>query len=75
MLLDDSRLQPAAHRVPKNVASHASALRRGDGWVVSVSGGVELDVPRVVNGAEMHADVREARMNASPNDSDSWWWD
>ncbi len=75
MLLDDSRLQPAAHRVPKNVASHASAIRRGDGWVVSVSGGVELDVPRVVNGAEMHADVREARMNASPNDSDSWWWD
>jgi Protein of unknown function (DUF1598) len=75
MLLDDTRLQPAEHRIPKNVASHASALRRGDGWVVSVSGGVELDVPRVVNAAELQGEVREARMDASPNHVNSWWWD
>jgi hypothetical protein len=75
MLLDDSRLQLAAHRVPKKVPSHASALRIGRAWVVSVSGGVELDVPRVVNAAELQADVAEARMNAAPNHADSWWWD
>jgi hypothetical protein len=75
MLLSDSRLQPAEYRVPKNVASHASALRIGDNWVVSVSGGVELDVPRLVNGADLQADVGEARMNASPDHTNSWWWD
>ena len=75
MLLDDKRLQLAAHRVPKNVASQASALRRRDTWVVSVSGGVELDVPRVVNAAAVQAELREARMHASPNHSNSWWWD
>jgi hypothetical protein len=75
MLLDDRRLQLAAHRIPKNVASHASALRRGETWVVSVSGGVELDVPRVVNAAELQAKVREARMRASPKRMESWWWD
>jgi hypothetical protein len=75
MLLDETHLQLAAHRVPKKVASHASALRRGRTWVVSVSGGVELDVPRVVNAAEFNADVREARVNASPNHTDLWWWD
>jgi hypothetical protein len=75
MLLDDSRLEPAEYRVPKSVASHASALRRSDGWVVRVSGGVELDVPRVVNAAEVHAEVGEARMQASPDNIDSWWWD
>ena len=63
MLLDDTRLQLAAHRVPKSVASHASALRIGRTWVVSVSGGVELDVPRVVNAAELQADVGEVRMH------------
>ena len=31
-----------------------------DAWVVSVSGGVELDVPRVVNAAEVQADVRRS---------------
>jgi hypothetical protein len=75
MLLDDTRLQLAAHRIPKNVASHASALKRGRMWGVSVSGGVELDVPRVVNAAEMRVEVREAWMHASPKGIESWWWD
>jgi hypothetical protein len=61
--------------VPKSVPSHASALRIGDDWVVSVSGGVELDVPRVVNAAEVQAAVGEARIDASPNHDDPWWWD
>jgi hypothetical protein len=42
---------------------------------VSVSGGVELDVPRVVNAAEVQAAVGEARMQASTQNMDSWWWD
>jgi Protein of unknown function (DUF1598) len=75
MVLDDTRLQLAAHRVPKSVASHASALRTGRSWVVSVSGGVELDVPRVVNAAELQADVGEVRLQTSPNHINSWWWD
>jgi hypothetical protein len=75
MLFDETRLQLAVHRVPKSVASHASAIRRGRTWVVSVSGGVELDVPRVVNVADVQADVREARMRASPKHANSWWWD
>ncbi|MGD9723913.1 MAG: DUF1598 domain-containing protein [Pirellulales bacterium] len=75
MLLDAKRLKLAAHRIPKNIASHASALRRGHTWVVSVSGGVELDVPRVVNAAELQVEVREAWGHASPKRSESWWWD
>jgi hypothetical protein len=75
MLLDDKRLQLAAYRVPKSVESQASAVEKGQTWVVSVSGGVELDVPRVVNAAEVQAEVREARMHAAPNDGKSWWWD
>jgi len=75
MLLDDTRLQLAAHHVPKTVASHASALRRSRGWVVSVSGGVELDVAPAVNDADVQAEVREARMHASPKHANLWWWD
>jgi len=75
MLLDDAHLQLAAHRIPKNVDSHASALKKGRTWVVSISGGVELDVPRVVNAAELQVEVRDARMHASPKRIESWWWD
>jgi hypothetical protein len=75
LLLDEKRLQLAAYRIPKNVASQASAVERGQAWVVSVSGGVELDVPRLVNAAEVDAGIRESRTRAAPNPTNSWWWD
>jgi hypothetical protein len=74
MLLDDTRLRPAPYHVPKMVASHASAVRGSRAWLVSVSGGVELDVTQKVNAAGVETDVREARRLASPK-PDSWWWD
>jgi len=74
-LLDEKRLQLAPHRVPKNVASQASALKAGRTWIVSVSGGVDLDVPRLVNTAEVQAELREARTQAVPTHTNSWWWD
>jgi hypothetical protein len=75
MLLDDAHLQLAAHHVPKSVASQATALRRRRAWVVSVSGGVELDVGRVVNAPGVQPGLREARRSASPTNAASWWWD
>lgn len=75
MLLDDARLQLAPHRVPKTVASQASAIKGRREWVVSVSGGVELDVTSVVNAAGVQTEIREARIQASPNPPASWWWD
>jgi hypothetical protein len=75
MLLDDARLELAPHHVPKTVASHASALRRSRGWIVTVSGGVELDVASPVNDAGVQAEVRKARSLAPPKEASSWWWD
>lgn len=75
LLLDDAYLQLAPRQVPKTVASEASAVKVGRTWVVSVAGGVDLDVPRVVNAAEVQVDVGEVRKHASPQYTDSWWWD
>lgn len=52
MLLDERRLQLAPHPVPKTVASEASALRRSREGIVTVSGGVDLDVASPVNNAD-----------------------
>jgi hypothetical protein len=75
MLLDDKHLQLAAYEVPKTVASQASAIRKRRAWVVSVSGGVELDVSQPVNAASVEAEVNAARVQASPSGASSWWWD
>ena len=75
MLLDERRLQLAPHHVPKTVASHASAIRSTRAWVVTVSGGVALDVAPAVNDADVQVKVRDARMHAAPRHANSWWWD
>jgi hypothetical protein len=75
MLLDESRLKLAPHRVPKTVASHATALRRSRSWLVSVSGGVDLDVTQAVNAAVVQPDIEEIRRRASPKPTGNWWWD
>lgn len=80
MLLDDGRLRLASHPVPKTVASHASAIHTRRAWVVSVSGGVELNVPPLINAASVAADVQHSRLHASPDkakptQASSWWWD
>jgi hypothetical protein len=75
LLLDAAHLQLAPHETPRTVASQATALRKRRGWVVSVSGGVELDVGRAVNHAGVAATVRDSRAHAVPTSADSWWWD
>jgi hypothetical protein len=75
LLLDDARLELAACPVPKTVVSHASAIRRTRGWIVTVSGGVELDVAAPVNDAQVQADVGATRIRAAATDENSWWWD
>jgi hypothetical protein len=75
VLLDETRLELAPHNVPKTVASHATALRQSRSWLVSVSGGVDLDVTHAVNAAGKQSELREARSQASPQAANSWWWD
>ncbi|MBA4107925.1 MAG: hypothetical protein C0485_19510 [Pirellula sp.] len=75
MLLDDARLQLASHHVPRTVASQASAIKGRREWIVSISGGVELDVARLINAANVQTEIREARTEASPSPAASWWWD
>jgi hypothetical protein len=75
MLTDEGRLALAPHNVPKTVDSRATALRRSRGWIVTVSGGVELDVAAPVNNAAEQPEVRAARTRAAPPSASSWWWD
>jgi hypothetical protein len=75
MLREERRLKLAEHPVPRTVASQASAVRVRRSWVVSVSGGVELDVGRAVNAAIESAETSAARSPAAPGQAKSWWWD
>ncbi|MCI0358936.1 MAG: DUF1598 domain-containing protein [Planctomycetaceae bacterium] len=75
LLWDDKRMQVAQYHVPKTLASRASLLRKGRDWIVSVSGGIEIDSWSVLKQVEVQPDLADVRTKASPVKSDRWWWD
>jgi Protein of unknown function (DUF1598) len=58
---------------PRQVASQASLLKKGRGWIISVSGGVQIYPWQVADRTEIAADVAAVRPTAT-NKSTNWWW-
>jgi len=75
LLFDDKRLAVAEYNVPKTLASRASLLRKDREWIVSVSGGVEIDSWSVLKQVEVQPALAEVRTKSAPIKPDRWWWD
>ncbi len=75
LLMDDKRLAVAEYHVPKTLASRASLLKKDREWIISVSGGVELDSWSVLKQVEVQPDLADVRARAAPAKPDRWWWD
>jgi hypothetical protein len=60
---------------PRQIDSRASFVRRGKHWIVSISGGVEIDPWAVMERTEESAETAAARAAAEPAEKSNWWWD
>ena len=67
-------VEPASHAVPKSVDPQCSFIRGRNGWVVTASGGVDLNAFEVVENQTTDAAVSETRSAAIAAASDRWWW-
>ena len=75
VLLDESRMRTPEFLVPTAVPSAASLVRGGRGWIVSVSGGVEIDAWSVVEDMQVDQGLADVYTKSTQVDSDSrWWW-
>jgi hypothetical protein len=75
LLLDDERIKVAEYPVPQTVDSRASLIRKGQQWIVGVSGGVEIDSWSVVSRTEVRPDLADKRKQAESTEDKRWWWD
>jgi hypothetical protein len=75
MLLEDKRVAVAEYAAAKTIDSQASLIRKQGRWVVSVSGGVEIDNWSVLERVEPRPELAAVRVTATATDSDRWWWD
>ena len=72
---DSDSLSLASYRVPKAVDPQCSFIRGRSGWVVTASGGVDINGFEVVEKQTTDSAVKEIRSNAlAAASSDRWWW-
>jgi hypothetical protein len=75
LLLDDRRVAVAEYHVPKTVDSRASLVRKGSSWILSLSGGVQVDSWSVLERIETTAELTDKRREATKSRRERWWWD
>ncbi len=75
LLTDEAAVTMGAFRVPQTVESEASIVRVGRRWVVSISGGVEMDGYSVLGRVERGDGPASARSQAAAAPDGRWWWD
>ena len=73
LLTDAERIRGEEFAVPRSVASQGRALRSRRGWVVSLSGGIDLDPNPVISQVEI--DPTLAAADADSMSDPHWWWD
>lgn len=67
-------LETPTWKTPKTIAPECSFVRGRAGWIVSASGGVEINPWKVVSQqAKADASVKTIHVKAKPA-SENWWW-
>ncbi len=73
-LLDASALRGPTFHVPTRVPSEASMVRGRSGWIVSISGGVDIDPWAVVASTELDPKLAITQRQVAAPDDATWWW-
>ena len=71
----DSPLKVGSWHAPKMIATECSFVKKGRSWIITGSGGVEIDSWRVAEQRVQRAKLVDVRASARSKDSREWWWD
>ncbi|MGM0488170.1 MAG: DUF1598 domain-containing protein [Planctomycetota bacterium] len=67
-------LEPEYWFAPKTVPPECSFLKTRSGWIVTTSGGVQIESFRVASQVETNNTVGQVRTRAGTPDGQTWWW-
>jgi len=71
----DSKLVVDPFQPPKRVPSQCSYVKRGRSWIVTASGGVQIESWEVAGRSKRDGKVDHVRSQAAaPEDHATWWW-
>ena len=73
-LLNESDLVTEEYYVPSKVDSKASFVKKGRNWVISASGGVQINSWAIADKKEQTEALAPVREQAVAPQPDAWWW-
>ena len=59
----------------KTIATQASFVKKGSNWLISASGGVQIQPWEIVGQSKQDDQISTARKAAPAGKPDAWWWD
>ncbi len=74
LFTDESQLPTPGYNVPKSVPTQCSLVRLTSSWLVTASGGVQVDPWSVVEQSEVLAELNKTRSVAINAPNSQWWW-
>jgi hypothetical protein len=72
-LLTAGELPVEAYHAARHVDSQASTVQKSGGWLISVSGGIQMAPWQMLERPRSSAELTETRSKAAPQ-GDAWWW-
>ncbi|HEY5311717.1 MAG TPA: hypothetical protein VIK18_04335, partial [Pirellulales bacterium] len=75
VLVNANQLPAEEMLAPKRIDTQASFVKKGNNWVISASGGVQIQPWAVVTKVEKNERVVSARGSHEPENLKKWWWD
>lgn len=73
-LLKPTAVEVAAFPAPKQIASQASVIKKGNNWIIFTSGGVMVNVPSILKAPKTSESLSSVRTKAESTETASWWW-
>lgn len=70
----ESQVQFGGWPAPKTVDTQCSFVRSGREWIITASGGVQVDSWAVAENTVVDASVSQQRESARADDNTSWYW-
>ena len=58
----------------KTIATQASFVKKGNNWLISASGGVQIQPWEIVGQARQDDQISSVRKAAPAGKTDTWWW-
>lgn len=71
---DNDMIHLTSYEVPRSVSPQCSFIRGRAGWVVTASGGVDINAFEIVENQTTDAAVADQRSVALASSNSRWWW-